>query len=116
MSEIENVSGGPTKPEIIAVSLSKLGLREGDRFADIGCGTGSVSIEATKIARDLIIYAIDARKEALRATETNFKNFNIANATLLAGEAESYRNQLQELQYRKCHAISWRSFGDPELE
>ena len=87
MSEIENVSGGPTKPEIIAVSLSKLGLREGDRFADIGCGTGSVSIEATKIARDLIIYAIDARKEALRATETNFKNFNIANATLLAGEA-----------------------------
>ncbi|MDQ1251961.1 MAG: cobalt-precorrin-6B (C15)-methyltransferase [Euryarchaeota archaeon] len=87
MSEIENVSGGPTKPEIIAVSLSKLGLQEGDRFADIGCGTGSVSIEATKVARDLIIYAIDARKEALRATETNFKNFNIANATLLAGEA-----------------------------
>ncbi|MDR7665421.1 precorrin-6Y C5,15-methyltransferase (decarboxylating) subunit CbiT [Methanosarcina sp. Z-7115] len=87
MSEIVSVSGGPTKPEIIAVSLSKLGLRDGDRFADIGCGTGSVSIEAARITRNLTIYAIDARKEALRATETNFKNFNIENARVLAGEA-----------------------------
>src|SRR5664280_678418 len=87
MSEIVSVSGGPTKPEIIAVSLSKLGLRDGDRFVDIGCGTGSVSIEAARIARNLTIYAIDARREALIATETNFMNFNIANATLLAGEA-----------------------------
>lgn len=87
MPEIVNVSGGPTKPEIIALSLSKLGLRDGDHFADIGCGTGSVSIEAAKIARDLTIYAIDSREEALRATETNFKNFNLQNARLLAGEA-----------------------------
>jgi cobalt-precorrin-6B (C15)-methyltransferase len=87
MSEIISVSGGPTKPEIIAVSLSKLGLRDGERFADIGCGTGSVSIEAVKIAKNLTIYAIDSRREALSATETNFKNFKISNATLLAGEA-----------------------------
>lgn len=87
MSEIVSVSGGPTKPEIIAVSLSKLGLRDGDRFADIGCGTGLVSIKAAKIAQNLTICAIDAREEALKATEMNFKNFNIANAMLLAGEA-----------------------------
>ncbi len=60
MSEIVSVSGGPTKPEIIAVSLSKLGLKDGDRFADVGCGTGSVSIEAARIARNLTIYAIDS--------------------------------------------------------
>jgi cobalt-precorrin-6B (C15)-methyltransferase len=87
MSEIVGVSGGPTKPEIIAVSLSKLGLRDGDRFADVGCGTGSVSIAATRLARDLTIYAIDAREEALRATEVNFKNFNIENGRIFAGEA-----------------------------
>lgn len=87
MSEIVSVSGGPTKPEIIAVSLSKLGLQDGDRFADVGCGTGSVSIEAARVARNLMIYAIDARKEALLATETNFKNFKIENANILAGEA-----------------------------
>lgn len=87
MSEIVSVSGGPTKPEIIAVSLSKLGLKDGDRFADVGCGTGSVSLEAARIARNLTIYAIDARGEALLATETNFKNFGIENARILAGEA-----------------------------
>jgi cobalt-precorrin-6B (C15)-methyltransferase len=87
MTEIVNVSGGPTKPEIIAISLSKLGLRDGDRFADIGCGTGSVSIEAARLARNLNIFAIDARKEALQATETNFKNFELENARILAGEA-----------------------------
>ncbi|MCQ1534155.1 precorrin-6Y C5,15-methyltransferase (decarboxylating) subunit CbiT [Methanosarcina sp. KYL-1] len=87
MSEIISVSGGPTKPEIIAVSLFKLGLQDGDRFADVGCGTGSVSIAAARIARDLKIYAIDAREEALKATETNFRNFNVGNARLFAGEA-----------------------------
>ena len=48
MFEIVNVSGGPTKPKIICVPF-KLGLRDGDRFADVGCGTGSVSIEAQKL-------------------------------------------------------------------
>ncbi|MDD1744521.1 MAG: class I SAM-dependent methyltransferase, partial [Candidatus Methanoperedens sp.] len=35
--------GTPTQPEIIAVALSKLELKPGDVFADIGCGSGSVS-------------------------------------------------------------------------
>ena len=87
MPKIVSVSGGPTKPEIIALSLYKLGLQDGDIFADVGCGTGSVSIEAARIARRLTIYAIEARKEALQATEINFKNFNITNAKLLYGEA-----------------------------
>jgi cobalt-precorrin-6B (C15)-methyltransferase len=87
MSEIVGVSGGPTKPEIIAISLSKFGLQDGDRFIDIGCGTGSVSIEAARIAKNLTIYAIDSRSEALKATEINFRNFKIENSRILAGEA-----------------------------
>ncbi len=65
MSDVLRVSGGPTKPEIIAVSLSKLDLKNGSTFIDIGCGTGAVSIEASKIARNLRIYAVDARAEAI---------------------------------------------------
>jgi cobalt-precorrin-6B (C15)-methyltransferase len=102
MFEIVSVSGGPTKPEIIAVSLSKLGLRDGDRFADVGCGTGSVSIEAAKLARNLTIYAIDARNEALRATETNFKNFNLENARILAGEASDLLNSEDFTDFIDC--------------
>jgi cobalt-precorrin-6B (C15)-methyltransferase len=102
VSEIVSVSGGPTKPEIIAVSLSKLGLRDGDIFADVGCGTGSVSIEAARIARNLTIYAIDSRKEALIATEMNFKNFNITNSRLLAGEASDVLGSGDFIDYIDC--------------
>jgi cobalt-precorrin-6B (C15)-methyltransferase len=102
VSEIVSVSGGPTKPEIIAVSLSKLGLRDGDSFADVGCGTGSVSIEAARIARNLTIYAIDSRKEALIATEMNFKNFNITNSRLLAGEASDVLGSGDFIDYIDC--------------
>ena len=116
MSEIVSVSGGPTKPEIIAVSLFKLGLRDGDRFADVGCGTGSVSIEAAKITRNLNIYAIDARNEALRATETNFKNFNIENARILAGEASDLLNSEDFTDFIDCAFVGGTKNIDSVLE
>ncbi len=87
MSELLYVKGGPTKPEIIAISLSKLDLKDGDTFYDIGCGTGAVSIEASKIAKDLKITAIDARKEAIDVARQNFKNFGINNVNLIYEES-----------------------------
>ncbi|MDI9396029.1 MAG: precorrin-6Y C5,15-methyltransferase (decarboxylating) subunit CbiT [Euryarchaeota archaeon] len=116
MSEIVSVSGGPTKSEIIAVSLSKLGLKDGDRFADVGCGTGSVSIEATRIARNLTIYAIDARKEALLATETNFKNFRIENARILAGEASDLLGSAEAIDSIDCAFVGGTKNIDSILE
>jgi len=41
---------GPTQDEVMAVSLAKLGIRPGDRVADVGCGTGKGSIAASKRA------------------------------------------------------------------
>lgn len=87
MPELLHISGGPTKPEIIAVSLSKLNLRDNCNFYDVGCGTGAVSIEASKIARNLRITAIDAREEAIEVARQNFENFNIEDANLIHGES-----------------------------
>ena len=39
----------PTQDEVMAVSLAKLGIRPG-RVVDVGCGTGKVSIAASKTA------------------------------------------------------------------
>lgn len=100
--EIIGVSGGPTKPEIIAVSLSKLDLKDGDHFVDIGCGTGSVSIAASRIAHYLSIYAIDARKEAIDATEANFKNYGIRNSKVLSGEASDLLNSNMYIDAVDC--------------
>ena len=57
------LSGGPTKDEVMAISLFKLGLLEGDILADIGCGTGKISLAVAHRASK--IYAIDRRKEAI---------------------------------------------------
>lgn len=58
-----NLPGGPTKDEIVAVSLSKLALRPDDIFADIGCGTGRIAVAAAPLVHH--VYAVDIRPEAV---------------------------------------------------
>lgn len=80
-------SGTPTQPEVIAIALSKLALKPMDVFADIGCGSGSVSISASPLVRH--VYAIDSREEALMAASENIKECSVKNVTVLKGEAAS---------------------------
>ena len=77
--------GTPTQPEIIAVALSKLALKPTDVFADIGCGSGSVSIAAARLVKR--VYAIDDRDEAVHATSENIKECEINNVSVLKGDA-----------------------------
>jgi cobalt-precorrin-6B (C15)-methyltransferase len=60
------LAGGPTKDEIMAVSLAKLSLLPGDVFADIGCGTGMVTVTAAPRVHK--VYAVDIREEAVTST------------------------------------------------
>jgi cobalt-precorrin-6B (C15)-methyltransferase len=80
-------SGTPTQPEIITLALSKLNLKPTDIFADIGCGSGSVSIAAAPLVKH--VYAIDNRNEAVRATSENLKECDINNVSVLKGDAAS---------------------------
>ena len=102
MQDITHVSGGPTKPEIIAVSLSKLDLADGNTFVDIGCGTGAVSIAAARMRHNLCIYAIDARAEAIDTAAHNFEKFLIPNITLIHGEASKILDERQDLGIIDC--------------
>jgi cobalt-precorrin-6B (C15)-methyltransferase len=79
--------GTPTQPEIIAVALSRLELKKDDVFADIGCGSGSVSISAAGLVRQ--VYAIDNRDEAISATKENIKERGITKIKVLKGEASA---------------------------
>ncbi|MBC7084801.1 MAG: precorrin-6Y C5,15-methyltransferase (decarboxylating) subunit CbiT [Methanomethylovorans sp.] len=97
MSDLLRVSGGPTKPEIIAIALSKLKLRSYDRFFDVGCGTGAVSIEASSLVDSLHITAIDARKEAIEVAKKNFEAFNIPNVNLVFGESSDVIAQAEKV-------------------
>lgn len=89
------VSGGPTQDEVMAISLFKLALREGDIMADVGCGTGKVSIEASRACAR--VYAIDVRDEAIAATAHNVAENNAHKVQVLKGSAKEVLPELGRL-------------------
>ncbi|MDH7509537.1 MAG: precorrin-6Y C5,15-methyltransferase (decarboxylating) subunit CbiT [Methanolinea sp.] len=79
------LSGGPTKDEVMAVALAKLDLQPGDRFMDIGCGTGKIAIHAARQVAS--VYAIDKRKEAIEYARREAEGAGVTNIEFLEGNA-----------------------------
>ncbi len=69
--------GGPTQDEVLAVSLFKAGLRKGDVFADLGCGTGKVSIAAARTCSK--VHAVDIRAEAIECARLETEKAGVPN-------------------------------------
>ena len=76
-----------TKEDIRALSIWKMNLKEGAIVLDIGSGTGTITVQASKIARKGIIYAIEKDKEAIITTKKNLEKFKCNNVVLDEGEA-----------------------------
>jgi len=86
------LKGGPTQDEIMAVSLFKLNMKEGDVMADIGCGTAKISIEASKICKN--VYAIDRRCEAVEYAKREIESAGRDNIILIHGEASAVLDEI----------------------
>ncbi|MDU9376506.1 Cobalamin biosynthesis bifunctional protein CbiET [Methanocorpusculaceae archaeon Sp1] len=81
--------GGPTQPEVMAVSLAKLGVRPGDTVADIGCGTGTVTKELANLAGPSgHVYAVDRRALAIACTKETCEG--MATVETVEGEAMEF--------------------------
>jgi len=89
------LSGGPTKDEVMAISLFKLGLLEGDIFADIGCGTGKISLAVSH--RASTVYAIDRRKEAIELAREKSERIGAGNIRFFHGEATDFLTTIDQL-------------------
>lgn len=76
-----------TKREIRAITLANLELHQHATLWDIGSGTGSVAIEAARLANMGHVYAIEYDSGALAAIEANCRSFNVVNVTIVAGRA-----------------------------
>ena len=76
-----------TKEDIRALSIWKMNLKEGAIVLDIGSGTGTITVQASKIARKGIIYAIEKDNEAIITTKNNLEKFKCNNVVLDEGEA-----------------------------
>lgn len=83
------ITGGVpiTKSEIRVLSLAKLKINEDSRILDIGCGTGSVTVEAALQCPRGKVFAIDCKEEAVLLTGRNADKFELKNVTVLQGSA-----------------------------
>ena len=76
-----------TKSEVRAVVMSKLGTGDGDICWDIGCGTGSVTVEMALSCGSGKVYAVDISEAAAGLTGVNCKKFRCDNALVYHGKA-----------------------------
>lgn len=76
-----------TKSEVRAVSLAKMALKETSVVFDVGAGSGSVGIEAARIAKSGMTYAIEKNHEALEHLKANRLKLGVANLEIVPGEA-----------------------------
>ena len=86
-----------TKEEVRTIQLSKARLNVGQTVYDIGCGSGSISIEAAfQIESSGKVLAIDYDENAVELTKKNLKKFNISNVSVIFGNAKDKILDLEE--------------------
>ena len=86
-----------TKEEIRAIQVSKSRLRPGQIVYDIGCGSGSISIEAAiQVESSGKVLAIDYDKKAVELTKKNIEKFALSNISVIFGNAKEKILDLEE--------------------
>ena len=83
-----------TKAEIRAVVMSKLCIGRYDTVWDIGCGSGSVSVEAALSAYDGKVFSVDCSEKAVELTSINLRRFSCDNAEVIHGTAPDILHDL----------------------
>ncbi|MBQ3919380.1 MAG: precorrin-6y C5,15-methyltransferase (decarboxylating) subunit CbiE [Oscillospiraceae bacterium] len=75
-----------TKAEVRSLAADMLNIRETDICWDIGCGTGSVSVQMAYKCPKGAVYAYDKREIAVETTLANARRFSCDNIIAAAGE------------------------------
>ncbi len=86
-----------TKEEVRVIQISKARLKPGQIVYDIGCGSGSISIEvALQIGSSGKVLAVDYDENAIDLTKKNMSKFEVSNITTIYGNAKEKILDLQE--------------------
>ena len=76
-----------TKEDIRALSIWKMNLSEDSTVLDIGSGTGTITVQASKISDNGVVYSIEKDEAAIAVTKINLEKFNCINVVLDEGDA-----------------------------
>ena len=73
-----------TKEEVRVIQISKARLSSGQTVYDVGCGSGSISIEAAKqVGSSGKVFSIDIDQNAVDLTKKNLEKFQISNVSVI---------------------------------
>ena len=76
-----------TPAEVRCLALAELGLQPTSVIWDVGAGSGSVGLEAARIARDGTVHAIEMDPDDHRLIIANAERFGVANLHAILGRA-----------------------------
>ena len=86
-----------TKEEVRTIQISKARLKPGQTVFDIGCGSGSISIEAAfQVESSGKVLAIDYDENAIELTKKNIDKFGLSNISVIFGDAKEKILELEE--------------------
>lgn len=85
-----------TKSEVRSVIISKLGICDADTCWDIGCGTGSVTVEMALQCGSGHVYAADISEAAIKLTNDNCVKFGCDNVSSFCGSAPGISENFPE--------------------
>ena len=96
--EFERTESVPiTKEEIRAIQISKARLSPDQTVLDIGCGSGSITVEAgLQVESGGKVVGVDLDPNAIELTNRNLKKFGVENVTLILGNAKEKISDLPE--------------------
>ena len=66
-----------TKEDVRALVISKLRLKENSSAIDVGCGSGSITVEMCLQTKGNRVYAIDSDEKAVKLTRKNLLKFDV---------------------------------------
>lgn len=84
-----------TKEEVRVIQISKARLSAGQTVYDVGCGSGSISIEAAnQVGPSGKVFSIDIDSNAVELTKKNLEKFQISNVSVILGNATQKIDEL----------------------
>jgi len=84
-----------TKEDVRALVISKLRLSEGQSAIDVGCGSGSITVELCLQTKGQV-HAIDFDQNAIELTKKNLQKFGVS-AHVVQGKAQDVLSTLPEV-------------------
>lgn len=85
-----------TKREVRVLSLSRLALRPDSVVWDIGAGSGSVAIEAARLAPRGRVFAVEKNAEDVKIIRANVARFGVGHVTVVHARAPERLDELPD--------------------